>query len=176
MDRRRLGEILVDEAIVSAETVHRALAMQPGTPRRRLGQLLVESGALDPGWLTAALAQQAGCETLDPLALPVDPARLWLVPPDVAERLGAFVACDADGPIAVLADPTARLFPAERVVAIDTTGAGDVFTGVLAAAWAMGKAVPDAIAAAQRAAAISVGREGCFGSFPTKEEIKRVLF
>lgn len=108
MDRRRLGEILVDEAIVSAETVHRALAMQPGTPRRRLGQLLVESGALDPGWLTAALAQQAGCETVDPLALPVDPARLWLVPPDVAERLGAFVACDADGPIAVLADPTAQ--------------------------------------------------------------------
>lgn len=107
MDRRRLGEILVGEAIVSAETIDRALALQPTNPRRRLGQLLVETGALDPGWLTGALAQQAGCDTVDPLALPVDPARLWVVPPDVAERLGAFLACDAEGPIAVLADPTA---------------------------------------------------------------------
>jgi ribokinase len=62
------------------------------------------------------------------------------------------------------------------VAALDTTGAGDVFCGVLAAAWAMGQALPDAIATAQHAAAISVGREGCFGSFPSKQEIKNVLF
>ena len=99
-------------------------------------------------------------------------------PPQAATALAqggaAIVTLGAEG--CLLANPTPHLFPAEPVAALDTTGAGDVFCGVLAAAWAMDKALPDAIAAAQRAAAISVGREGCFGSFPTKEEIKRVLF
>lgn len=94
--------------------------------------------------------------------------------PLLAQGGVAIITLGAEG--CLLANPTPRLFPAERVAALDTTGAGDVFCGVLAAAWAMGQALPDAIAAAQHAAAISVGREGCFGSFPTKEEIKRVLF
>jgi ribokinase len=94
--------------------------------------------------------------------------------PLLAQGGAAIVTLGAEG--CLLASPKLRHFPAEQVLVVDTTGAGDVFCGVLAAAWARGTALPDAIAAAQRAAAISVGREGCFGSFPTKEEIKRVLF
>ena len=71
----------------------------------------------------------------------------------------------------VLADPAIRAFPAEKVHAIDTSGAGDVFCGVLAAGWAAGQALPAAIARAQRAAALSVGRAGCFGAFPTRAEL-----
>lgn len=71
----------------------------------------------------------------------------------------------------VLADPTIQAFAAEPAAAVDTTGAGDVFCGVLAACWAAGTALPAAIARAQRAAAISVGRAGCFGAFPSRAEL-----
>ena len=71
----------------------------------------------------------------------------------------------------VLADPAIQTFAAEPAAAVDTTGAGDVFCGVLAASWAAGAALPVAIARAQRAAAISVGRAGCFGAFPTRAEL-----
>ena len=87
----------------------------------------------------------------------------------------AIVTLGAEG--CLLATPQPRHFPAEPVHAVDTTGAGDVFCGALAAAWAKGATLPDAVTYAQRAAAISVGREGCFGSFPTGQEMKQdVLF
>ncbi len=104
--RRRLGEILVSEAILAADVVERALKTQAQGGRRRLGQVLVDSGALEPAWLTAALALQAGVATVDPLALEVDSATLWRVPPDVAERTGSFVGRDADGLVVVVQDPS----------------------------------------------------------------------
>jgi len=55
----------------------------------------------------------------------------------------------------------------------DTTGAGDAFCGALAAALLRGHADP--LGAAQAAAAISVGRDGCFASLPTSSELARVL-
>ncbi len=60
------------------------------------------------------------------------------------------------------------LVPAPAVRAVDTTGAGDVFCGVLAAALARGLPVPAAVAAAQDAAADSVTRPGAFAAFPPR--------
>lgn len=105
-DTRRLGDILIEEAIVSREAVAAAMDLQRSGTEHRLGELLCDAGALDPAWLTAALAEQAGLDTLDPLTLGVDPPMLWRVPPEVAERLGAFVGRDEEGPIVVLADPS----------------------------------------------------------------------
>lgn len=65
-----------------------------------------------------------------------------------------------------------RHFPAPAVTAIDTTGAGDVFCGVLAAHYARGTPLDDAIPRAQEAAALSVTRAGCYPSFPARHEIK----
>lgn len=110
-DTRRLGDILIEEAIVSREAVAAAMELQRTGVDHRLGELLCDAGALDPAWLTAALAEQAGLDTLDPLTLAVDPAMLWRVPPEVAERLGAFVGRDEEGPIVVLADPSNRNTP-----------------------------------------------------------------
>lgn len=114
------------------------------------------------------VANRFEAETITGLADPPAAARA------LARGGAAIVTLGAEG--CLLADAATSAFPAERVPAIDTTGAGDVFCGTLAAAWARGRALPAAIAAAQRAAAISVTREGCFGSFPSKEESKRVLF
>jgi ribokinase len=62
-------------------------------------------------------------------------------------------------------------FPARRVQAVDSTGAGDTFIGGFCAALATGRTVTDAIAFAQAAAAISVTRPGAQASIPFAQEV-----
>lgn len=59
----------------------------------------------------------------------------------------------------------------ERVDALDTTAAGDCFTGVLAAALDRGLTVEAAIRRANRAAALCCTRPGTQGSLPSRGEI-----
>lgn len=58
----------------------------------------------------------------------------------------------------------------EAVCAVDTTGAGDCFVGVLAAGLAEGLALETALRRANRAAAISVTRHGAASSMPLRAE------
>jgi ribokinase len=62
------------------------------------------------------------------------------------------------------------------VKAVDTTAAGDVFNGALAAALSGNKTIRQAIDFAQRAAAISVTRMGAQPSAPRMEEITGYKF
>ena len=61
------------------------------------------------------------------------------------------------------------------VKAVDTTGAGDCFVGVLAAQLADGAPLREALAFANAAASISVQRMGAGPSMPTAEEVAAVL-
>lgn len=65
--------------------------------------------------------------------------------------------------------------PAHQVQAIDTTGAGDCFTGVLATALDRGLALPEALARAQAAAALCCTRPGTQGSMPQAAETDAAL-
>lgn len=56
--------------------------------------------------------------------------------------------------------------------AVDTTGAGDTFNGVLTAALAVGKTLRQAVSVAAVAAGIGVTRPGAAGSIPTKTEVE----
>lgn len=58
---------------------------------------------------------------------------------------------------------------------VDTTGAGDTFSGVLAAWLAIGSSLADAIEAANAAAALSVSVAGARGGMPRRVEIERLL-
>jgi ribokinase len=70
------------------------------------------------------------------------------------------------------ADPDQRVsVRAERVDAIDTTAAGDAFTGYLLAERLNGADVEAAIRLACRAAALCVQRPGAAASIPRREEI-----
>ncbi|MDT9694523.1 ribokinase [Streptomyces sp. P17] len=64
------------------------------------------------------------------------------------------------------------MVPAPQVTAVDTTGAGDTFAGTLAVALAEGRPMPDALAWAAAASALSVQRPGASESMPYRPEIE----
>ena len=64
-----------------------------------------------------------------------------------------------------------KFYPAEKVKAVDSTAAGDTFCGAFAVSLSRGEGIEQAIAFAQRAAALSVTRKGAQQSIPTRKEI-----
>lgn len=76
--------------------------------------------------------------------------------------LGALVV-ERDGSVQVVAAPVVR--------AVDTTGAGDTFVGVLAAELVAGTALIDAVAVACAAAAASVEHQGVIDGIPRRGSI-----
>lgn len=61
--------------------------------------------------------------------------------------------------------------PAYKVEAVDTTAAGDTFTGYFLASIMMGKPIPVCMERAAKASAISVQRYGAADSIPAAEEV-----
>ena len=64
-----------------------------------------------------------------------------------------------------------QVVPAQKMEAIDSTAAGDVFNGALAVALSEGKLLIDAVKFACEAAAISVTRMGAQSSIPYRNEL-----
>ncbi|WP_055525885.1 ribokinase [Streptomyces graminilatus] len=87
--------------------------------------------------------------------------------PEVVVTLGAagslYASRDLAEPVTV---------PAPPVIAVDSTGAGDTFVGALAVALAEGRPMPDALAWAAAAGALSVQRPGASASMPFRAEIE----
>jgi ribokinase len=65
--------------------------------------------------------------------------------------------------------------PGRPVNVVDTTGAGDCFTGSLAARLALGYDLPSALHWANIAASLCVQRNGAAPSLPTAQEVEAVL-
>jgi ribokinase len=76
---------------------------------------------------------------------------------------------------AMLVGAEEHVVPAPAVDAIDTTGAGDVFCGVLVAMRLRGLNWVDSLALAAQAAALSVTRRGVLTAFPTAGEIRALM-
>jgi ribokinase len=106
----------------------------------------------EAAWLAAHIGCPAGTEALH--------ATLGI---GVVQTLGAggVEAATVRGPF--------RL-PGRQVTAVDTTGAGDCFTGVMASALDRGLDLPAALARANAAAALCCTRPGTQGSMPTAAE------
>jgi ribokinase len=75
---------------------------------------------------------------------------------------------------ALVVEPEATTYVrAIPVSAVDTTGAGDVFIGTLAALLAEERPLAEAVRWANAAAAISVTRHGTQTSCPARDEVQR---
>jgi ribokinase len=77
---------------------------------------------------------------------------------------------------AILADgESIHRIKAQRVEAVDTTGAGDAFVGALAAALAAGAALIEAAELAGAAGAAAVTKPGAQASLPRPEDLRRLF-
>jgi len=94
--------------------------------------------------------------------------------PSIDTAPAAIVTLGADGCV-LLKRQQQRSFPAETVTAVDTTGCGDTFCGVMAAALAKGFTTDQAIEVAQKAAALTATRRGAFQALPSREELAILL-
>jgi len=113
-----------------------------------------------------------GDTTTDP---GTDPVQVTAAAAQAAERLRAggvasvIVTLGGAGCI-VLDDTGPTIIPARDVSAVDTTGAGDAFTGAVAARLAMGEPLRQAAEYATRVAAASVRTLGTQTSYPWKDD------
>lgn len=69
-------------------------------------------------------------------------------------------------------ESASELIPAPHVKAVDTTAAGDCFHGAFAVALSEGLSPEDAVRFANRAASLSVMREGAQSSLPWRKELE----
>ena len=90
---------------------------------------------------------------------------------DVLRRRGVRHVLITMGVKGVYCGDCNRLFPAKKVKAVDCVAAGDTFNGAFVVALSEGKSTAEAIAFAQKAAAISVTRPGAQSSVPYRGEV-----
>jgi ribokinase len=155
-----------DAALVSAAQVFgrastRALVINPAPARELPSELLELNPILTPNASEVrALAAGAAVD---------DAAR------DLAARTGAIVVVTlgAEGALLVSGGSCER-FAAPQVEAADATGAGDAFSGVLAASLAQGHELRAAVRRAVAAGACSVQAHGARGGLPSREELDRL--
>lgn len=161
------------------------------------GTILVTQMEVPPGE-TAAMIRRVrarGGRSLLNLApaLPLDPALLPQIdllvanegeavshgpdPAGVARalRLGLVVTQGAAGATAYLTDGTRLRAPALPIEPVDTTGAGDTFVGVLAAALELGTTLATALRRASAAAGLACLARGAQSAMPDKAAIDRAI-
>ncbi|MCB5907017.1 ribokinase [Streptomyces pinistramenti] len=139
---------------------------------------------LNPSPAPARLAPEL-LAVADPLVVNEHEARLLSQAADGSPRdwayalrdLGArsvVVTLGGDGALVLDAAGTHEV-PGVKVAAVDTTGAGDAFTGALATRLAGGDSLPDAARFAVRVGAAAVTKPGAQPSYPTLAELDALL-
>ena len=121
-------------------------------------------------WITPNVGEARLLAGLEP--------EIKVTPAELAEALNAQGICRA---VITLGAQGALIMDGERLellpsyrhgMAVDTTGAGDIFTGVLTAFLSTGADIVSAAGMGAVAAGIGVTRHGAVGSIPTGDEVR----
>ncbi|HET9655032.1 MAG TPA: ATPase, T2SS/T4P/T4SS family [Kineosporiaceae bacterium] len=108
--RRRLGDVLVDSGLLTAEQLQQALEDQrrPDAPRRRLGQVVVDLGMATERQVAECLANLLGLEMVDLSKNVPAPDVVRMLPRSVAERTNVLVLDRSPngGLVVAASDPT----------------------------------------------------------------------
>jgi ribokinase len=119
-----------------------------------------------PGEVDLLIVNRHEAEVLSGLGSPIDAAKSLCARGATA----VVITLGSDGVLFCSAGDI-RSVPAIPVATIDTSGAGDVFCGVLAAALDLKFSLANSVAVANRAAAIATTRRGTLASGPTRDEL-----
>ena len=117
----RLGDLLVEQKVISAADLDIALAAQKKSGRR-LGRIIVESGLAGENDIAQALARQLSIPFVDLRKFSPDASILQMLPETQARRFRAMPLARRDGSIFVgMADPT-DLFAYDEVARLIQEG------------------------------------------------------
>ena len=112
-DRRRIGEVLVAQGLLSDSQLGGLLQQQqttpPGEPRKRLGRLVIDTGLATEKEVATALAEALALPLVDLGSTMAHPDAVKLLPRAVAERTGVLVLSSERGGARITvatADPT----------------------------------------------------------------------
>jgi MSHA biogenesis protein MshE len=105
-EKIRLGDLLVQQDVITDEQLKLALTAQKATGRK-LGRVLVESGYCTEEGISKALARQLGAEFIDLKVFQPKPEFVKLLPEAQARRFRALVLDEKAGMLRVgMSDPT----------------------------------------------------------------------
>jgi ribokinase len=160
-------EVPLDAVRAAAAAATGTVVLTPAPPQPLPADLLALVGVLVPNEheLVALAGGEAGGRTPAELAALARTLRSSAV----------VVTLGARGALVVPADGPALLQPPPAVTAVDTTGAGDCFSGALGQALAAGAALPDAVRSAVAAAALSTTGPGARGALPGAAAVAGLL-
>ncbi len=160
-------EVPLETVRAAVDAASGTVVLTPAPPRSLPPELLARVAVLVPN--EHELVQLAGADpgTRGPAELAALARTLGV--PVVVVTLGArgALVVPADGPASLQAPPPVR--------AVDTTGAGDCFTGALGTALARGAGPADAVREAVAAAALSTTGPGARGALPDARAVRDVL-
>lgn len=104
--RIRLGDLLIENKLISEQQLEVALAEQKKT-RRKLGKTLVDLGYIEETILLELISEQLGIAYLNLRKYPIDPDSLRKLPEIHARRFRAIALAEENGKIIVgMADPS----------------------------------------------------------------------
>jgi type IV pilus assembly protein PilB len=111
---KKLGEILVEEGLISSEQLERALLEQSRTDQL-LGRILIDLKMVRESDLMAALAKQIGFRFVDLTDFQIDGTAAMLIPEQVARRYRALpIGYEEERLLVAMADP-ANLFALDDI-------------------------------------------------------------
>ncbi|HCE3020413.1 TPA: type II/IV secretion system protein [Vibrio parahaemolyticus] len=113
--RKRLGDLLVEEGIVSEDQIQQALSAQRSTGQK-LGDALIDLGFITEKQMLEFLSQQLGLPLIDLGRAPVDADAVQTLPEVHARRLRAMVVARNGDTLRVAMSDPADLFTQESLM------------------------------------------------------------
>ena len=166
--QNELQEPCLEEAASLAKKMGLSLILNPAPASTGIRKILPSCQVITPNYEEAKLLLGIGYEQA-------------VTDEDLAKGFHALsipcaVVTNGSHGAILLQEGHARRFPAyHHNETVDTTGAGDVFSGALTASLASGETMETAIHTAIVAAGISVTRHGAVACIPRKEEVETVM-
>ncbi|HCE2651807.1 GspE/PulE family protein [Vibrio parahaemolyticus] len=115
--RKRLGDLLVEEGIVSEDQIQQALSAQRSTGQK-LGDALIDLGFITEKQMLEFLSQQLGLPLIDLGRAPVDADAVQILPEVHARRLRAMVVARNGDTLRVAMSDPADLFTQESLMSL----------------------------------------------------------
>jgi type IV pilus assembly protein PilB len=111
---KQLGQILLEEGLLTQEQLDRALEQHRNTPKS-LGRVLIDLGFIRERDLVKALAQQVGLDFVDLSEFPIEAAATTLLPEALSRRYRALPIAERDGKLLVAMSDPANVYTLDDI-------------------------------------------------------------